>query len=382
MDAFLWQLTLIVRDLSVLDSLHAPCEIAGCLHEDERAGVLFLANEAPPGATTLGQLLPPVDGPWTLEPPAALKVVRKGGVWLAQGGSIPAATPVMLRTFSDTLARMPFKSEHKEVLSGCTAMFVGLGSIGCKILDLTVRAGVGGLVLVDVDRVSIENMSRHTADLLSINRWKVDYEAEASRRINPTIKITTSHDDITTWSHEDREKLMGSVNILIESTDRHNVKLAMMDWAIQRKLPIVYAGAYENGAGGEVLHWLGDETKACYGCIPREAEGPKNRTLDYSTAIHPEDYAAEPGLGAAVSLYACAAAQIVLASLLRHTDCDMSRFLGDDRYRYLLMGSAASQGFHVFQHPFQNLFQPVVGINPRCPIHHPDAVLKRLLTAE
>lgn len=382
MDAPLWQLTLILRDPGQLDALRAPAAIAGCLHESERAGVLFLADEAPPGATVFGQLWPGANESDVRAPTATLKVFRKGGIWVAQGACLAAATPLTLRAFSDTLARTPFKAEYKDLLARRTVMLVGLGSIGCKISDLIVRAGVGGLVLADVDRISIENVSRHTADLVSINRWKVDYEAEAMRRINPAINITTCHDDITMWSPQDREELMAPVSMIVESTDRHSMKRAMMAEAFQRKLPIVYAGAYENGAGGEVLYWPGDAAQACYGCIPREAEAPKGKTLDYTTATHPEDYAGEPGLAAAVSVYACAAAQVILASLLRDTDCEMSRFLRDERYRYLVMGSAASRGFHVFQHPFQNVFQPVVGINPTCSIHHPEAFLQQLMEAE
>jgi molybdopterin/thiamine biosynthesis adenylyltransferase len=374
-----YRLTFIGPANDPLDKVRRVHEVSCYLRPEERTGVIFFSGDAPSGACVRGILLPRGHD----VPPCrkGLTVFHDGKRWMARGALLRSPSPVEVAAFSDSFVRTPFKKEYRRVLRDTTVMFFGLGSVGCKIRDLCVRAGIGGEILADIDRVSIENMSRHNATLLDLNRYKCDLEAEYSRLVNPLIRIATCHEDFTLWSPQDRRQFMQAADVVVESTDKQSVSLAVMHTAFELRKPVVFAGSYEDGNGGEVWAVTSDPSGPCYGCLPRGQRGPRNQTLDYSTATSSEDYVGGPGLGAAVSTFAAIGAQYVLALALRKTDCALAEFLKEDVHHRLLVGSATSKDFHIFEAPFQNIFQPVNGISPVCRFHHEAAHLKAISQA-
>jgi molybdopterin/thiamine biosynthesis adenylyltransferase len=283
---------------------------------------------------------------------------------------------VNTRLVSDAFLRTPFPEAQQHQLRGSTTLHVGLGSIGSAIANSLVRAGVGGGIYADVDSVGIENLYRHEACLLDVGRRKAHSERDRSLSLNPGFRVEAMDEDLLSWPTRELDALIGRVNLIIETTDKHSVKVGMMTAAYRNHCPILFCGAHENAKSGEILFWLG--TGACYACLPREAAPPHRRTLDYTNAADPEDYAGEPGLGAAIREYAACAAQAALAILLRNAGSELSRQVLGMGARYILLGSAGCAGYHVFEHPFQNFLQPLSGINPECSVHNPEATLRLL----
>ncbi|MGN0308237.1 MAG: ThiF family adenylyltransferase [Lachnospiraceae bacterium] len=66
----------------------------------------------------------------------------------------------------------------------------GIGGVGGHAVEALVRSGVGGLDLVDHDRVSLTNLNRQIVALHStVGRLKVEVMAERAKDINPDIRI-------------------------------------------------------------------------------------------------------------------------------------------------------------------------------------------------
>ena len=77
-----------------------------------------------------------------------------------------------------------------EAFARARVAVFGLGGVGGWCAEALVRSGVGGLMLVDDDRVAPSNLNRQLPALSStIGRFKVDVLAERFRDANPTAEI-------------------------------------------------------------------------------------------------------------------------------------------------------------------------------------------------
>jgi molybdopterin/thiamine biosynthesis adenylyltransferase len=70
-----------------------------------------------------------------------------------------------------------------------SAAILGIGALGSQIADQLAKAGIGRLVLVDHDILTVGNRVRHQLDLADLARAKVSAVAERLRRVNPWITV-------------------------------------------------------------------------------------------------------------------------------------------------------------------------------------------------
>ncbi|MDX9868546.1 MAG: tRNA threonylcarbamoyladenosine dehydratase [Kiritimatiellia bacterium] len=79
-----------------------------------------------------------------------------------------------------------------ERLHASRVAVFGLGGVGSYAVEALARAGVGHLLLVDHDRISISNLNRQLFALHStLGRLKTEVAAERVRDINPRAKVET-----------------------------------------------------------------------------------------------------------------------------------------------------------------------------------------------
>lgn len=75
-------------------------------------------------------------------------------------------------------------------LQGAKVAVIGVGGVGGYAVEALARSGIGALVLVDHDLVSITNLNRQIIALeSSLGRPKVEVMAERVLQINPACKI-------------------------------------------------------------------------------------------------------------------------------------------------------------------------------------------------
>ena len=96
----------------------------------------------------------------------------------------------MESAFSRT--EMLLGAETMERLRQSRVAIFGLGGVGGYVLEALARSGVGQLVLIDNDEVSLSNLNRQIlATRESIGRLKTDVAAERVRSINPDCRVET-----------------------------------------------------------------------------------------------------------------------------------------------------------------------------------------------
>lgn len=123
---------------------------------------------------------------------------------------------------------------------------VGLGGVGSWTAEALARSGVASLVLIDMDHVSESNINRQVqATGTTLGQAKGEALRERIADIHPGCEVRLVDDFV---SAENWPALLpGPVDAVIDACDQVQAKLALAQWAIATRTPLVMAGA----AGGK-----------------------------------------------------------------------------------------------------------------------------------
>ena len=193
---------------------------------------------------------------------------------------------------------------------------IGLGSGGGLGAVELAKSGVGSFILVDYDRLEVENISRHVCGLSDVGRWKTRAVKDRILQHNPGAAIECHEVDIT----EDLdllESIVDSVDLVFVATDSEVSKYLVNEHCVNFQVPAVYGGVYESAFAGEVV-LVTPGRGGCYSCVRHNlanTSGTVSSTLlgDYTDNI---DTAHEPGLGIDVGFIANIHVKIALSALL------------------------------------------------------------------
>ncbi|MBD8204786.1 ThiF family adenylyltransferase [Pseudomonas viridiflava] len=144
---------------------------------------------------------------------------------------------------------------------------VGCGAIGSFVAHAMVRLGagtgkLGGLKLIDPDRIGPENLGRHILGYPSLFEFKANALAADLSRQFPHSKI----EDVTgsVFAHK---RLWGS-ELIIDATGEETVSELLNGLRLQRKshVPILHVWIRGNGEAVQAL-WTDDKGGGCYRCL-------------------------------------------------------------------------------------------------------------------
>src|SRR5687767_701661 len=96
-------------------------------------------------------------------------------------------------TYADFVGRNAgfVTAAEQERLRTASVFVCGVGGMGGAAVQSLARAGVGNLVIADMDRFEVSNLNRQVfATLDTVGRPKTDATADAIARINPDARIT------------------------------------------------------------------------------------------------------------------------------------------------------------------------------------------------
>lgn len=135
----------------------------------------------------------------------------------------------------------------QQALRDAHVGIVGIGGVGSWCVEALARSSIGKLTLIDLDMVAESNTNRQIQALGDIyGKAKVDAMAERVRLINPACEVCCI-EDFVTESNLDM-MLDRQYDVVVDAIDQAKIKVAMIAWCKNRKLPIIVAGA----AGGQI----------------------------------------------------------------------------------------------------------------------------------
>lgn len=194
---------------------------------------------------------------------------------------------------------------------------VGLGSGGGFVALSLAMSGVGNFVLVDNDVLDPGNVMRHVADLRYVGRNKAEAVADLIYKRNPEANV-----DVRECAIEDDWQALDDVDLLVVGVDNEQVKFAINEKCLEKRLVASYAGVYERGVGGDHVI-IKPFDGPCYACWAQATrEGAKISMdavgeLDYGMVGAAGTLEAEPGLWVNVTKIAGIQADLALNELLR-----------------------------------------------------------------
>ena len=130
----------------------------------------------------------------------------------------------------------------QDKVSSAHVMVVGCGALGNEVIKNLALFGVGNIVLVDFDEVEYSNLTRSilfSADDATFRRYKVDAAADAVKRINPNINVTTIVGDI---SHSVGLGLIRKMNVIVGCLDNRWARYTLNRLCMRAGVPWVDGG--------------------------------------------------------------------------------------------------------------------------------------------
>jgi tRNA A37 threonylcarbamoyladenosine dehydratase len=129
---------------------------------------------------------------------------------------------------------------------------IGLGGVGGHAAEALARSGVGGLALVDFDKVCVTNVNRQIhATRKTVGKPKAELMAERIAAINPKCTVT----GITRFFEaETEDELLGPpegpqrFDVVLDCIDNMTAKIHLLESCVRRKIPVISA----MGAGGRM----------------------------------------------------------------------------------------------------------------------------------
>ena len=124
-------------------------------------------------------------------------------------------------------------------LASSSVAVVGLGGVGGAAAEMLVRAGVGRMLILDSDTVSLTNKNRQLVALDStLGLPKTEVVASRLKDINPELDLTIVAEYLT---KDNIAQLIGPFcpDYLVDAIDTLAPKLALIQWCVGQGIPLV-----------------------------------------------------------------------------------------------------------------------------------------------
>ena len=114
----------------------------------------------------------------------------------------------------------------------------GVGGVGGYVVEALARTGIGHLVLIDNDTVSLTNLNRQIIALHStIGKYKVDVMRERALDINPELDVTVHR---CFFLPENSAKFdFSSYDYVVDAVDTVTAKLQIIEMAKAVNVPVI-----------------------------------------------------------------------------------------------------------------------------------------------
>ena len=133
----------------------------------------------------------------------------------------------------------------QQKFSAATVAVCGLGGLGSNIAISLARAGIGKLILIDVDRVDITNLHRQQYKAAQIGCYKTDALVENLREISPYLEVEPITQTIT---EQNCGVFLKDVDIVCEAFDDPEAKAMLTNYVLE-SMPEAFLVAASGMAG-------------------------------------------------------------------------------------------------------------------------------------
>lgn len=173
-------------------------------------------------------------------------------------------------------------------LKKATVMVLGVGGVGSHCIEALARSGVGTLILVDNDTVSVTNINRQSIAYHStVGEYKTKLMKDHIHDISPMIDVYTYEKFVLPENLS--EIFEKKVDYIVDAIDTVTAKLALVEYAKKNDIPIISCMGTGNKLHPELFQ-IADisKTSVCPLCKVMRKE-LKNRGIKHLKVLYSEE---------------------------------------------------------------------------------------------
>ena len=191
------------------------------------------------------------------------------------------------------------RSEQQK-FKDATIAVIGCGGIGGETIEMLARAGVGKLVLADMDKFDLSNLNRQTlATLNDVGLSKSEVGGEKVRSINPHADVEVYNEKVT---QENIDEIIKDADIVIDAMDNVLTRVIISRAAKKEKIPFIHGAIH--GTLGQITVFLSNSDKDYETMFNLPSQG-KDLTEDVIEALENVTSGAPPVIGPTPNLRGC-----------------------------------------------------------------------------
>jgi len=146
---------------------------------------------------------------------------------------------------TEWLMRTEMALKGAENLKNKTVAIIGLGGVGGYVCEAVARSGIGTIIAVDRDTVSVSNINRQIiATRSTVGRTKSALWAERIKSINPDCNVIPLE---LFYLPETRDELFKyNIDYIVDAVDTVTAKIDLIVEAKKRNIPIISSMGFGN----------------------------------------------------------------------------------------------------------------------------------------
>lgn len=142
----------------------------------------------------------------------------------------------MLHEFSRT--ELLLGTEGMDRLRHSCVTVLGVGGVGSHCIEALARSGVGHLIIVDHDKVSLTNINRQSIALHStVGQYKTKVMKAKIADISPEIQVMTYEEFVLEENLEQVFEIRP--DYIVDAIDTVTAKLAVAEYAKEHQIPLI-----------------------------------------------------------------------------------------------------------------------------------------------
>ena len=178
-----------------------------------------------------------------------------------------------------------------ERLKAATVMVFGVGGVGSHCIEALARSGIGTLILIDNDTVSLTNINRQSIAYHStVGQMKTKVMAERILDIDPAITVRTYETFVLPENLacllDQENNSERKIDYIIDAIDTVSAKIALVEEAQRRKIRLISSMGTGNKLNPELFE-ITDlaKTSVCPLCRVMRRE-LKNRGITHLKVLY------------------------------------------------------------------------------------------------
>lgn len=186
-------------------------------------------------------------------------------------------------------------AEGQRQLSGSTVVIFGVGGVGSHCIEALARCGIGHLILVDNDTVSLTNINRQSIAYHStIGQYKTQVMKTRIADINPTAQVDTFETFVLPDNLDALLNKAGPIDYMIDAIDTVTAKLAIAEYAEKHGIPLISSMGTGNKLHAELFEITDiSKTSVCPLCRVMRKE-LKSRGISHLKVLYSKEQPLSP----------------------------------------------------------------------------------------